>query len=64
MRGQNGRAGSVLQRAELAGGEVESWQRAGPHLADGLQSTGGSSIGCSACVCFLLDGLEFQDKKL
>lgn len=26
MRGQNGSVGSVLQRAELAGGEVEGWQ--------------------------------------
>lgn len=47
-----------------------SWQeerwRAGrwPHLADGLHSAGSSSVRCSAWVCFLLDGLEFQDKKL
>lgn len=26
MRGQNGTFGSVFQRAELAGGEVEGWQ--------------------------------------
>lgn len=26
MRGWNGSVGSVLQRAELAGGEVEGWQ--------------------------------------
>lgn len=63
MRGQNGRLGArVTERCagRRKGGELA----AGPHLADGFQSSGGSSVRCSACFCFLTDRLEFQDKTL
>lgn len=57
-------AGSGLVMERCAGRRKGGEVAAGPHLADGFQGSGGSSIGCSARLCFLTDSLESQGKML